>query len=558
MIKKVISVYLIFVMHILFLSWAWIGGDYQIIKYSYALQPPRPGEIEELEKRGILQSRIEYAREVGNYKIDNHLFKTAISNLKRNVLQSKGMNLNEVDNIAPLPAPPLGWSTMPSTGNIKIFGLLIDFNDYPHVNSKEDIHNKIFGEGNPENFPYESVKNYYSRSSYGVLNFTEGATLGWYRHNGNRSDIQQTTPGRDNLIKEALNYFNSQGHDFSQYDNDGDGYIDYFLVIWSGPVDGFSGFWWGLCHGFSDNNFLLDGKRFRKYAWLWENQYGDPADIKTMIHETGHALGLPDYYDYNYTIGPGGGVGGLDILAEKGGDHNSFSKWVLGWITPTLVSNGAQILTLSPSGTSPDAIIIWPGIAEGDIFSEFFIIQNRYRIGNDKDYPNDGLLIWHVNASLNYDNDNFLYDNSYTSHKLLRLMEADGLEEIEGDIGGYASNAGDYYTSGKILGPCTVPSSKGYNGGDSYVEISNIFMNGQQINAVFDASRVESCGRTLVVNKSGSGTGGVVSAGRNCTNYPCTWRYGQGFMVTLRPEEDPGSSFVKWSGCDDVKDKSVF
>ena len=90
------------------------------------------------------------------------------------------------------------------------------------------------------------------------------------------------------------------------------------------------------------------------------------------------------------------------------------------------------------------------------------------------------------------------------------------------------------------------------------MEISNIFMNGQQINAVFDASRVESCGRTLVVNKSGSGTGGVVSAGRNCTNYPCTWRYGQGFMVTLRPEEDPGSSFVKWSGCDDVKDKSVF
>ena len=61
------------------------------------------------------------------------------------------------------------------------------------------------------------------------------------------------------------------------------------------------------------------------------------------------------------------------------------------------------------------------------------MVQNRTRPGNDADLPADGLLIWHVDARLTRSGSDFLYDNSYTAHKLLRLMEADGLEEIERD-----------------------------------------------------------------------------------------------------------------------------
>jgi len=534
---------------------SWVGIECTIIRYPYALEPPRPGEIEELEKRGALQSRIEFAKTLGNHKIDDYLLKRAISNIKRSLLQSKGMSFDDVDNISPLPAPPLGWSGMPTKGDIKIFALLIDFNDYPHVNSQTDVHNKLFGNGDSSNFPYESLKNYYSRSSYGLLNFIEGATLGWYRYNGNRSQIEQTTTGRENLIKQALNYFNSQGHDFSQYDNDNDGYIDYFVVLWSGPKGDWASFWWGFLLSFSDQNYVLDGKKLRKYSWIYESVNGNPLDPGGIIHETGHALGIPDYYDYDSTVGPDGGVGRLDMMADIWGDHNSFSKWVLGWITPSLVSNGIQILTLNPSATSQDAVIIWPGIDEDDIFSEFFVVQNRYRTGNDVTYPNSGLLIWHVDASLNYNKTNYLYDNSFTEHKLLRLMEADGLEEIEGNMD---ANAGDYYTLGKILGACTAPSSKRYDGGDSYVEISDILMNGQQITATFDANNAEACSRGIVVNMLGNGTGGVASSGRICTNYPCSWRYSQGAMVTLTPVEDYGSSYGGWSGCDFVNGKQCF
>ncbi len=71
--------------------------------------------------------------------------------------------------------------------------------------------------------------------------------------------------------------------------------------------------------------------------------------------------------------------------------------------------------------------MVMPEALQGNQFGEFFMIQNRYRTGNDTPYPSNGLLIWHVDARLDPSGTNFLYNNSYTEHKLLRLMEADGL-----------------------------------------------------------------------------------------------------------------------------------
>ena len=93
-----------------------------------------------------------------------------------------------------------------------------------------------------------------------------------------------------------------------------------------------------------------------------------------MIHETGHALGLPDLYDYNVDVGPDGGVGGFDMMDATRGDHNCFSKWLLDWITPMVVAGGRQGFELDAAASSTDAVIIWPAIGPGDIFSEFFII----------------------------------------------------------------------------------------------------------------------------------------------------------------------------------------
>ena len=166
------------------------------------------------------------------------------------------------------------------------------------------------------------------------------------------------------------------------------------------------------------------------------------------------------------------------------GDHNCFSKWVLDWISPVVVASGTQSKSLIASGTSKDCLLIWPGIGKENLFTEFFVAQNRERVGNDaKDMPGDGMLIWHVDATLNQDGRDFLYDNSYTAHKLLRLMEASGREEIENGSG--IANSDDYYTFGKQFGRITTPSSKKYDGKDSGVEVVGISSSGSQMSATF-------------------------------------------------------------------------
>jgi hypothetical protein len=163
-------------------------------------------------------------------------------------------------------------------------------------------------------------------------------------------------------------------------------------------------------------------------------------------------------------------------------DHNCFSKWMLEWLTPTIVGNGTHNVTLNPSGTSPDCVAIWPYLDNGDVFSEFFMVQNRQSVGNDSNFPGKGLLIWHIDASLNAAGDDFAFDNSFTSHKLVRLMEADGKEDIEAKRG---FEPRDCYTPGKFLTPNSKPASIRYDGKNSYVEVSNIKISGSQISATF-------------------------------------------------------------------------
>jgi M6 family metalloprotease-like protein len=456
------------------------------------MEPPRPGEIQELRLTGELESRLEFVRLIGNHKIDGYRARKALAKAQRRALQQQGLSEEELDQLIPLFAPPPDWRGMPTTGNVKILAILIEFQNYRHSTSRDDVHDSLFGDGNAANAPYESLATYYDRSSYQQLNLSNGSTLGWYRTAYNRPNDPGNWTARMNvlesLIKEALNYFNSQGHDFGQYDNDGDGVIDYFVVIWAGPDNGWGNLWWGFQTTFPDDTYTLDGVRLGKFSWQWEsNPVGTAFTPVTVIHETGHALGLPDYYDYDGSIGPDGGVGGLDMMDAAMGDHNCFSKWMLDWITPIVVANDAQNITMSASGTSQDAVLIWPAVTTGDLFSEFFMAQNRHRVGNDNDpfMPADGMLIWRVDAHLNSSGSDFLYDNSYTSRKLLRLMEADGLEEIERN---QWADSGDYYTSGKTFGPCTTPSSKKYDGTLSFVGISNISTAGVQMSANFAAS----------------------------------------------------------------------
>jgi len=439
-----------------------------------ALEPPTREQIARYRLDGTLPARIARAKAIGNHKVPRRTRERLHDRLaglapRPGVVSARAA----LPGPASVLAPPPAWAGMPTTGTVRVLALLVSFSDYPGTTDPATFGSRLFGSGT-SGPPYDSLRGFYERSSYGQLAIT-GNVLGWYQAPYARSTVAETDSGRQNVIKEALSHYEAQGHDFSQYDNDGDGTIDYFCVFWSGPHGEWAEFWWGYYTWFFDSAYRLDGKRLTNYSWQWE-LYSYPSgsfNPSTIIHETGHALGIPDYYDYDDDIGPRGGVGNLDIM-DGSGDHNCFTKFMLDWITPTVVSSGSQTVALRASGLYPDAALFMPGAVPGRIFDEYFMVQNRSRSGNDTNLftGSDGLLVWHIDARLDTWNSGFLYDNSYTDHKLLRLMEADGLEEIE--TWAASADAGDYYRAGMTFGPSTLPHSGRYDGQSTAMFLTDI------------------------------------------------------------------------------------
>ncbi|MBN1899927.1 M6 family metalloprotease domain-containing protein [Candidatus Sumerlaeota bacterium] len=437
----------------------------------FALSMPKPelGEMERYIQDGSYEKRLEFARSLNNHKTHPDL-------IQRKMAQMQAEKEGRPFDLASFP-----YATgLPASGSPDIFVLLIEFPDYLHTNTDALINAKIFGYGETEDEPYESLSEYYRRSSYDAL-FIQGHVFPWYKAANNRNYYSGNSKA---LIKEALDYFNPT-HDFSTYDNNGDGKIDFFGVLYTGPDTGWGTFWWAWCdiYGshFSGDPYSVDGKTIGVYCFQWEcNPVGTEFAPRIMIHETGHGLGLQDYYDYEPATGPRGGLGQLDMMDGNWGDHNAFSKWLLGWITPTTSGSweSFQDVFLRPSSSFKDCVAIMPGLPSGDPFREYFMIQNRSPLGNDSDYPSEGLVIWHVDARLNVAGNNFQFNNSNTSHKLLRLMEADGLEEIETIGDSYKVEACDYYVNGKELTPLSVPKSHNYAGGRTGVHAINIYPTG--------------------------------------------------------------------------------
>ena len=79
----------------------WIALILLTGNLSWAMEPPRPGEIKALKATGELESRLEFAERIGNHKIDDYLLQKAITKLKRRILASQGKTEKELEQLAP-------------------------------------------------------------------------------------------------------------------------------------------------------------------------------------------------------------------------------------------------------------------------------------------------------------------------------------------------------------------------------------------------------------------------------------------------------------------------
>lgn len=105
---------------------------------------------------------------------------------------------------------------------------------------------------------------------------------------------------------------------------------------------------------------------------------------------------------------------------------------------------------------------------DGDTNSkEYFLLENRQLSGSDAFLPAGGLLIWHIDDSV--------YSNSDENHPKVKLMQADGTDELKVNLS--RGDAGDIYpgfSHNQTFDSVSTPDSKSYSGKTTHVSATNI------------------------------------------------------------------------------------
>lgn len=409
-------------------------------------------------------------------------FSVTLTVILENIVAYSKLNYGEKSPIDSAAAQKNVTRGLPSSGSPKVLVIPVDFIDYgADEDMKSDLQTAFFGTS--EQTGWESLSSYYYKSSYGKLDITGTVTDVYHTGKSSKyySSLYDESNGTGNpeyeIIKGALEYFDDS-IDYAQYDSDNDGMIDALYIVYSAPVsynneeDGEekSDFWWAFTYEYySDEYEYRDGKEADFYMFFgYEFLFETPAckkdialNCETIIHETGHVLGLDDYYDYGSDHEKdNGGLGGGDMMDYNVGDHNPFSKMMLGWVDP-YVARADCTITLESFGKSGDCVMICKD--DESPFSEYFIIDyytpdglNAFEAGCSGLFSIEGVRVYHVNATMSTAEvasvwDIYQYSNGKESakDKLIALVEADGNDDIGN---GYYSGDDDLYSIGSTIG----------------------------------------------------------------------------------------------------------
>ena len=328
--------------------------------------------------------------------------------------------------------------TIPAKGNPNVLVVPIEFSDLTYDNPSEVVDRIDEAFNGESGNTFQSQKSFYETSSFNQLSLTGIVTEPFQTEFS--SSYYENLLGQDpnTVIIDELMEALDASYDFSSFDLNEDNQLDGLYMIYNHPAGEWSSFWWAYLYSYFGNQ-TYDQIMPTSYVWMpYEFVfYNNQIDASTFIHETGHKLGLEDYYDYGQDDGSGNefGLGGADMMDGTAGDHNPFSKLTLGWIEPK-VANQSMDVVLRPYSTSGDALIITDAW-DGSLFDEYLIAiyytpTGLYEGWDDFYFDGrSGMVLYHVDARLGPNLSDvypthFLNNNSDSDHKLIRFIEADG------------------------------------------------------------------------------------------------------------------------------------
>ncbi|MDP2957222.1 MAG: M6 family metalloprotease domain-containing protein [Longimicrobiales bacterium] len=412
-------------------------------------------------------------------------------------LRELGLVRAEGARVGPMTA--LGPTKGAVTGTFRIpvvLGLFLDSPPEGVPYAKEAVQGAYFSD-DPG-----TITAYYEEVSGGLVTLL-GDVRDWTRSNLTRAEA---TGGKSGLTVGTTGAFIVDllrklppDMDWGIYDNDGpdgrpnsgddDGFVDALAVLHPTPGAECGGLekdnriWshrWSLRYaarvsgGWATATPSAEGGVIRVDDYVVQPVYGCNGaalnEIGVFTHELGHAFGLPDLYDTNADNGKHQGAGNWELMAtgsfgcngvspESPCHLSAWSKMVLGWADVQTLKPDTDHGTLTLPAVESTGKIYRIDAADGS--REFYLLENRQRLGFDQRLYNDGLLVWRISQAI--------LDAQWRSNEVnalsqlgVWLREADGLNELA-TPGCARGNAGDPFPFVGTLNGCGGRRAEGEN-----------------------------------------------------------------------------------------------
>ena len=303
----------------------------------------------------------------------------------------------------------VGSSTKPQ-GNVPVLVLLAEYPDCKFQSgSKAALEKSLNEKEYRSGTGYGSAADYFREQSDGQ--FTPSFEIyGPYQvshemafYGAPQGESNDKNPGE--LIRETCQLADKDV-DFSRFDLDGNGYVDFCYVIYAGYAEAHGAdantIWphqWSLAAALG-SSFSADGVKVSQYACSSElvGISGTAIDgIGTLCHEFSHTLGLPDFYDVDYN----GHFGLFSWSLMDYGCYNdngytpcgytAYEKDFMGW-KDLVVIDEEQQLTLTPT----DKGGVGYKIVSEENPDEYIVIENIQQEGFNRNAYAHGMLALHV------------------------------------------------------------------------------------------------------------------------------------------------------------------
>ena len=334
--------------------------------------------------------------------------------------------------------------------------ILVNFTDVTFETEKAEMDSMLTGVNYTRNYSYTYKNKTYNITSEGsARQYFEDASFGQYNP---QFDVvgpvtvskEMSYYGKDDsygndlypqkMVSEACKLADTKFNvDFTQYDNDNDGYVDFVFVIYAGygEADGAASntIWphsWKLSK--AGTRCVVDGKTVDLYACGNELDYYSKkhTGIGTFCHEFSHVLGLPDLYVTNTATHTT--VNEWDIMDygpynNEGNTPPTFSayeRFFMGWLTPRLITEPENVV-LKDLKHSNEALLISSTDEHNLIGNDpdpttFYMVENRQQNGWDEHLPGHGMMLTKIQYSYSRWNQNTV--NNSSSKMGVDLIEA--------------------------------------------------------------------------------------------------------------------------------------